>query len=89
MEWIKTSKQLPPIGQWVLVTKNDYQKPWEIECFMGVRIGTEYCHNENGEWVEEEYEYNGWTSGHGDIGSNDPIAWMPLPEPYKAERDVK
>ena len=77
-KWILTEKQLPPRGQWVLVTKNDWQKPWEIMCYQGIRIGKHYIGKG---W--EEYKYPSWTSGHGDIMSKHPIAWMLLPEPYK------
>ena len=80
--WIKTSDKMPPKGQWVLVTKNDFQKPLEIECFLGVRTN-QYCSKETN-WEWEDYEYNAWTSGHGDISSENPVAWMQLPEPYSS-----
>ena len=81
-EWIPTSDRLPDKGQWVLVTTERYQKPVEIMCYQGVRIGQ---HNIGNGW--EEYEYPSWTSGHGDIQSHHPEAWMPLPEPNKTESE--
>lgn len=78
--WISTSDQLPDKGQWVLVTTERYQKPVEIMCYQGVRIGQ---HNVGNGW--EEYEFQSWTSGHGDIRSHHPEAWMPLPEPYELQ----
>lgn len=81
-EWIKTDEQLPPIGQWVLVTTDRYQKPVEIMCYQGIQIARRNIGNG---W--EEYEYPSWTSGHGDIQSSHPKAWMPLPTPYKAQQN--
>ena len=79
-KWILTSEQMPPKGKWVLVTTEDWQKPWEIKCFLGIRTGVKYVrYPEKRGFIEEEYEYPAWTSGHGDIGSHNPIAWMPLP----------
>ena len=78
--WILTSEQMPPAGKWVLVTKTyDYQKPWEIMCYMGIRIGRSCSKESNWEWAE--YEFPAWTSGHGDILSQHPYAWMELPTP--------
>lgn len=77
-KWINTNDRLPSKGQWVLVATEDYQKPIEIMCYQGVRIGEK--HDGDG-W--KKYEYPSWTSGHGDIRSNHPTAWMPLPEPYE------
>ena len=79
--WILTEKELPPIGKWVLVTKdNDWQKPVEIMCYTGIRIGTRYIHSNNSsDWTEEKYEYPAWTSGHGDIQSSHPKYWIKLP----------
>lgn len=80
-KWIKTKEQTPSKGQWVLVTTDDYQKPIEIMCYQGTRVGEEYI---GGNW--KEYEYPSWTSGHGDIQSWHPEAWMPLPKLYKKDK---
>lgn len=76
--WIPCSERLPDKNQWVLVTTEDYQKLVDIMCYQGIRIGR---HNVGNGW--EEYEYPSWTSGHGDIQSSHPKAWMPLPSEYK------
>lgn len=83
-KWILTKDQMPPKGQWILVAKNNWQKPWEIERYIGKRIN-QYC-GQKTNWEWEDYEYDAWTSGHGDIGEDAPIAWMPLPEPFKGDK---
>ena len=80
-EWIETEKQMPPKGQWVLVAQDNYQKPWEIMTYMGVQTGYKYLPPNFDEKIP--YSYHAWTSGHGDITSKNPVAWMPLPDPYK------
>lgn len=80
--WIPTSERLPDKGQWVLVMAESYQKPVEIMCYQGIRIGQQYVGNR---W--EDYEYPSWTSGYGDIQDYHPKVWMPLPELYKAESE--
>ena len=86
-DWILTKDKMPPIGTWVLVTQNYSQKPWEIMCYQGIEIGT--CWDSKNNFKEEHYEYPTWTSGHGDIMSHNPIAWMPLPIPYGWKIDFK
>lgn len=86
MDWIKMSEKKPPEGQWVLVTNTNHsQKPWEIMLYMGIMVNTMHRFDENGNLIEEGYKYPAWTSGHGDILSEDPVAWMPMPEPYEEE----
>ncbi len=79
-KWIPISERLPNKGQWVLITTEEYQKPIEIMCYQGIRIGK---HDNGNGW--EEYEYPSWTSGHGDIQGYNPKAWMPLPAPYEVQ----
>ena len=80
-KWIPVSERLPNKNQWVLITTEDYQKPIEIMRYQGIRTG---LHNiGNGGW--EQYDYPSWTSGHGDIQSYHPKAWMPLPKPYEPQ----
>ena len=70
MEWIKTSEQLPPIGQPVLVTTNDWQFPYEIWEYKG-KIS-----------VNDPTLDMWFTHGMGGITEEQPKAWMPLPQPY-------
>ena len=80
------SEKMPPKNMWVLVARPEYyQKPWEIMSYMGIMTNKRRRFDENGNWIEEEYVYPAWTSGHGDIMSEDPVAWMPMPEPYKED----
>ena len=80
-KWILTKERLPEKSQWVLVTTEEYQKPIEIMCYQGIRIGK---HDVGNGW--EEYEYPSWTSGHGDVQGYHPKAWMPI-KPYKEESE--
>lgn len=77
LEWISTSEQLPPKGEWVLVTTDNWQKPCEIMCYQGVRVIENEC--------DKGYDryFPSWTSGHGDIQSKHPTHWMKLPDTPK------
>lgn len=80
-KWIPVSKKLPPIGEWVLVTNGKCNgKYCEVMIYHGLK--TQIVHRVGeGEYYEEQYHE--WTSGHGDVLSKNPLAWMPLPSPYK------
>lgn len=79
--WILTKNELPPKGEWVLTTTGDWQKPIEIKCYMGKRLGTKWVSIPGiSGYKKVDYEYPAWTSGHGDIGARNPIAWMLLPK---------
>lgn len=84
INWRLISEILPPKGQWVIVTTEDYQKPCEIMCYLGTRIGR---HDIGNGW--EDYEFPTWTSGHGDVRSTHPYAWMPLPQVPKKKEEEK
>ena len=70
-KWIKTSEQLPPIDQPVLVSKDDFQFPYSIWSYSGKTS------------VNDPTLDMWFVVGHGGITSEQPKAWMPLPEPYK------
>lgn len=75
--------------------KEDYPKEWHsiLECKMPEEgeeiLVTIKGHKEN--YVEKDTAYNDWDGWYLDGGydwGEDVIAWMPLPEPYKAESEV-
>ena len=83
-KWIFTSEKLPPIGEWVLVTNGKCDgKHCEVMTYKGLKSEKVYTVG-GGEYEEQYHE---WTSGHGDILSKNPLAWMPLPDPYKTESE--
>ena len=42
----------------------------------------------NTAWGEFEVDWNVWIDGQWLYANNEPVAWMPLPEPWKSERMV-
>lgn len=81
-KWILVTEKFPPIGEWVLVTNGECNgKYCEIMTYKGLK--TERIHRVG--YGEYEEQYHAWTSGHGDIRSKNPLAWMPLPTPYKLQ----
>ena len=85
-DWILTKDKNPPRGCWVLATRKNWQKPLEIMCYQGIRVGEKWSKDTN--WEHVEYEYPSWTSGYGDI-CEPPIAWQFLPVPYDWEDIVE
>ena len=76
--------------------KEDYPKEWHsiLECKMPEEgeeiLVTIKGHKEN--YVEKDTAYNdcdGWYLDGGYDWGEDVIAWMPLPQPYKAESENK
>lgn len=64
--WIPCKKEMPPNGEFILVSRNDGNVDIMIQ-------------DETGEWQNQEGTY---------YCANEMIlAWMPLPEPYKAESE--
>ena len=84
-KWISCDKRLPEEETDVLVTRT----------FLGCKDGSHRWNNHippktyvevaqyfNGEWTALSDEYKVARNRH-----TDPVAWMPLPEPYKGEEE--
>jgi len=84
-EWIPVSERLPKGSEIVLLSLPPHTDPDGEECSASVICG-HYIGGENAEWGLSD----GDTFGYGIVsirkGTN-PIAWMPLPEPYKTESE--
>ena len=89
MNWIKTSEQLPKIGQWVLATDDyNFQHPWKIKCYRGMKDRESWILEVGAkDWKKCIKSEPVWTDTFGGIGSEHPKAWMPLPEPYEKENE--
>jgi len=85
--WIPVSERLPKGSDIVLLSLPPHIDPDGEECSASVICG-HYIGGKDKEWGLSD----GDTYGYGIVsirkGTN-PIAWMPLPEPYKAESEVE
>lgn len=76
---INALKRLPPAPRWTLCSKPFIIPDHEVLC----------CDRRGNELIGWLFYSNGWIcESEGEI-MNDPIAWMPLPEPYKTEKEVE
>ena len=75
-EWIPVSERLPKDSQFVLMTIRRMGEHYNREPFISVGYIS---------WNQTAW----WCAHDGDCKSHDVIvdAWMPLPEPYKAESE--
>lgn len=85
-KWIPVSERLPRASEIVLLSLPEHTMVDGEECFPCVICG-HYIGGESKEWGISD----GTTVGYGLVAYKHckPIAWMPLPEPYKAEGNEK
>jgi len=85
--WIPVSERLPKGSDIVLLSLPPHIDPDGEECSASVVCG-HYIGGRNAEWGLSD----GDTFGYGLVsvrkGTN-PVAWMPLPEPYNPEQTLK
>lgn len=84
MEWIPCSERLPEEGEEVLITIRGSDvivlKDGETLEEAVIRTRNEVCYVSTG-FIGED----GWYTADGFPCVVEPVAWMPLPEPYKGE----
>ena len=86
-EWISVEDRLPEEGQIVLITQTYGWKEFE----EGTEVTIAQYHRKHFTWYRYQKDWDKHTSimTHGDIcpGNEYVTAWMPLPEPYKADKE--
>ena len=74
--WVPCSKKMPKVGSDVLITKEPLKiKGYEQEVIIAKRS------------VDPRSGKIEWWSEFGALKDKSVLAWMPLPEPWKGERD--
>lgn len=84
--WISVSERLPEGERECLVTLEKIYGTPEIS--MGIANYLRF--GNDGYWNEKKYGYLEWdkySDGHGGTKIYKVIAWMPLPEPYKEDKE--
>lgn len=86
-------KSLPPVtpaekaGRWIPVSERLPEDDEDVlACYPQGEMEVVYYHIDNSIYPTEYEDLNetGWYNEEGDALYFEPIAWMPLPEPYKA-----
>lgn len=72
-EYLKGIKSLPSVQQWIPC---DEHLPKKDNRYLVTNDGW-------GEWI---VDWNAWVNGQW-LYNSEPIAWMPLPEPYQGEKE--
>jgi len=85
-KWIPCSERLPRASEIVLLSLPEHTMVDGEECYPCVICG-HYIGGNSEEWGISD----GTTVGYGLVAYKHckPIAWMPLPQPYKTESEVK
>ena len=85
-KWIPCSERLPRASEIVLLSLPEHTMVDGEECYPCVICG-HYIGGNSEEWGISD----GTTVGYGLVAYKHckPVAWMPLPEPYKTESEVK
>ena len=88
ISWIPVDERLPEDERECLVTlEKTYGTP---EISMGIANYLKF--GNDGYWNEKKYGYLEWdkySDGHGGTKMYKVIAWMPLPEPYKEDKEYE
>ena len=85
MKWIDVSDKLPVASQMVLVSYPSYTDDVGNEYVEGVGIGYLITTATDKHWCRSD----GTTFGELGIAPVKPVAWMPLPMPFRVRHDFE
>ena len=89
-EWLKELKQLREQTRWISVSERLPKDDEDVlVCFEQGGMAVAYYHIDNTYYPTQFEDMNetGWFNEEDDAFYSEPIAWMPLPKPYKEESD--
>lgn len=80
-QWISVTERLPERGKDVLVTRDYDGRADHIKSCRYVEVASCYGEDDDVSWNSYSDEYKMTPKNHR------VVAWMPLPEPYKGEKE--